>query len=202
MKKPDARITAVSLVTIAVLLLVVSAIGGRGWNEESMRYLVRITARLSVFLFLIAYAWDDAHSIITSRPIRRPPPNREAYFVGFAASHLYHLFTLVALGIWFPSPFLDQLELLTIVGGGLAYAAIFGIAGAYMIRGDHHPDHRLITVGLFYVWIVFTQAYGFRVTAGYGYALIFALLIGAIVVKGIAYRTSRKSSDEDRAASM
>lgn len=201
MKKPDARITASILVSITVVLLVVSAIGGRGWNEESVRYLVRITARLSVMLFLIAFAWDDALSLITSRPIRRPPPNRAHYFVGFAVSHLYHLLTLIALAVWFPSPFLDELEALTIVGGGLAYAAIFGIAGAYAVRGDRYPDHPLITVGLLYVWVVFAQAYAFRAGDSWGYALIFSLLVGAIIVKAIAHWSLRKSPVESRSTS-
>lgn len=201
MKKPDARITASILVSITVILLVVSAIGGRGWNEESVRYLVRITARLSVMLFLIAFAWDDAISLITSRPILRPPPNRAHYFIGFAVSHLYHLLTLIVLAVWFPSPFLDELEAVTIVGGGLAYVAIFGIAGAYAVRGDRHPDHTVITVGLLYVWVVFAQAYGFRAGDSWGYALIFSLLIVAIIVKGVAYRSVRKSSEKSRAAS-
>ncbi len=197
MKRPDARIIAASLVTIGVVFLAISAIGGRGWNEESVRFLVRITARMSVFLFVIAFAWDDAVSLVSSRPIRRPPPNRVHYFIGFAVSHLFHLFTLIALAVWFPSPFLDEVETLTIIGGGLAYAAIFGIAVAYAIRGDRHPDHPLVLLGLFYVWVVFAQAYGFRSTEGYGYALIFAVLVGALVVRGVAYRSRRTSADAD-----
>ncbi len=179
---------------MVVVLLVVSAIGGRGWNEESVRYLVRVTARLSVLLFLIAYVWDDAISLVASRPIRTPPPSRAPYFIGFAVSHFYHLLALVALGIWFPNPFLEEVEVLTIVGGGLAYMAIFAIAIAYAIRGDRHPDHPLVAAGFFYVWVVFAQAYGFRAADSYTYALIFSLLIGAIIVKGIAYRSVRKSS--------
>ncbi|MDX1429406.1 MAG: hypothetical protein R3282_03915, partial [Rhodothermales bacterium] len=147
-RRPDARITAVSLVTLGALFLIAAVIGGRGWNEEAVRFLVRVTARISVFLFLIAFAWDDAVSLILSRPIRRPPPNRVHYFVGFAASHLIHLLTLVALAIWFPDPFLSDVGLVTILGGGLAYVAIFGIAVAYGVRGDRHPDHPLVYVGL------------------------------------------------------
>lgn len=187
MSKPDARITAASLVTLAVAMLAVTAVAGRGWNEESLRFLVRITARLSVALFLVAFVWDDAVSVALSRPIRRPAPNRVHFFVGFAVSHLFHLGTLVALAIWFPEPFLSDVNLITLIGGGLAYAFIFGIAIWYCTRTTREPDPILVTAGSIYIWGVFARAYGFRVSEGSGYAMIFTLLVIAIAIYGIAF---------------
>ncbi len=186
-RRPDARVIAAILVTLTVAFVAVAALGARGFTEEAIRYLVRFTARLSVVLFVISFAWDDAASLILSQPVRRPPPNRAAYFVGFAVSHLFHLLALIVLGIWFPDPFLSEVEILTVIGGGLAYAAIFGIGVTFVVRGDRHPTHPVVHVALLYVWVVFARAYGFRLTEGFGYVMIVVVLVAAMVVRAILF---------------
>lgn len=193
--KPDARRTAVVLVTIAVLFLSLATVGGRGWNEDAVRFVVRVTARLSAVLFVIALAWDDAISILLSRNIRRPSPNRSHFFVACATSHLFHLLALVSLAIWFPDPFVSHLDIVTLVGGGLAYVFIFSIAIYYMVSGDPYPSPPAVTIGLIYIWIIFSQAYGRRVGDSSGYSLIFAALLLSMVAFVTGYWKYRRQDE-------
>ncbi len=171
------------------------AIAAGGWTEETVRLLVRLSARLSVLLFLVAFVAEALHEFNGSRGVRRIAERAAAFFLAFAASHIYHLALLGVLAVWFPDPFVKETEALTVVGGGLAYAFLVGIAVA-IVRTGHFPNGLLATIGVYYIWVVFTRAYSYRLDDTV-YVVIFALLIVAFIVRVGAHLRSRRQPAEE-----
>lgn len=156
------RITG--LVAIGTVLLFVTVIVTMGFNEQAVRVLVRDTARLSVLLFLFAFAASSLNVLLHRRWTAWLLKNRRYIGVSFAISHAGHLLTLVALYIWFPHPFIEvSLMRVAVIGGGLAYLLIFAMAltsfdrTAVMI--GPRIWHILHTLGAYYIWIIFAQSY-------------------------------------------
>ncbi len=151
-------------VTAAVLASFLVAIGvWYGPSEESMRAVVRISARSAVVLFLLAFSASSLHELLRKSGTAWLLRNRRYIGVSFAVAHFYHLIALILLSIWFPHPFRDDLNWVTIVGGGLAYVLIAAMAAtssdsAYQWLGGVRW-RRLHTIGSYYVWFIFAQSY-------------------------------------------
>ena len=137
-----------------------------GWTEETVRLLTRITARSAVVLFMLAFAATSLKKLWPSAFTTWLRRNRRYIGVGFAEAHIFHLAWLVTLGIAFPDPFLRELEPLNLIGGGLAYAFIAAMTITSFDRTAAWLGGRrwklLHTVGSYYVWILFAQAFAKR----------------------------------------
>ncbi len=173
---------------------IVAVVAG-GWTEETVRLLVRLSARLSVLLFLVSFVAEAVRVFNGSQSVQRTAERTAEFFLAFTASHLYHLAVLVALAVWFPDPFVRETQALTVIGGGLAYVFMVAIAAAIVIR-QRFPRGFLASVGVYYIWVVFTRAYSYRVDDSPVYVLIFALLIVAFVVRLAAHWRSRRRPAE------
>ncbi len=81
----------------------------RGVCEEALRSVVRGTAKVAVTLFSLTFATSSLHAFRRSGATKWLLGNRRYLGLSFALAHADHLLSLVALAIWFPDPFFDDL---------------------------------------------------------------------------------------------
>jgi sulfoxide reductase heme-binding subunit YedZ len=144
--------------TTLIIAAAAATIAASGYNEESVRIVVRLTARTSLALFLAAFLasafrrrWKNQATIW----IRR---NRRALGLAFAGSHLIHLAAIAAL-----TRFHSDFDATTLIVGGIGYVFIVLLAvtsNDRAVKALGANWRRLHTVGIYYLWFVFTATYG------------------------------------------
>ena len=177
-----APLVALSALGMALLLLV--AFLGAGWSEEAVRVVIRWTARVGIVLFAAAFSAGPLRSLWRVESTRWMVTNRRGLGLSFALVHTTHLAALVVLGLEFPDPFVDGLDVVTLVGGGLAYVFMGGMAAtsndaAVRWLGPQRW-RRLHTVGGWYILIIFAQTYGPRALLGAPHDLALTALTLAV----------------------
>ena len=187
--------------TVAVAAMAASLLllAWYGANEDGVRAIVRNSARSSLILFLLAFAAASAHGLLRHRATAWLLRNRRYIGVSFAISHLYHLFALLALALWFPHPFLDQLGAPTLIGGGIAYLFIAAMAATSFDRSRAYlgPTRWSIlhTLGSYYLWAIFAQSYGSRALNDSAYLPYVAALLAVILLRAAsALRRHRRTA--------
>jgi len=155
------RITGLVFIAVTVYCTAVTAY--MGFNEESVRILVRATARISIVLFLAAFTASSQHIFFQKPWTAWLLRNRRYIFVSFALSHTEHFFTLIALGTMFSVPFREVFRTASIIGGGIAYLLLlamtitsFDSTAKWLSRRQWTSLH---TFGSYYIWIIFAQSY-------------------------------------------
>lgn len=153
----------------------------------------RWTARIGLPIFLLTYAASSLARLWPTEFTRSLWQNRRWWGLGFAACHTVHLYALVraldASG--------EQRTIASLVPGGTAYIVIALMAltsNDAAMRALGRGWKRLHTFGIYYVWLIFTQAYAGRLMdartrpeAIYGVTLCLA----ALAVRIAARRRSR-----------
>jgi sulfoxide reductase heme-binding subunit YedZ len=182
-----------------LLLFAWLAVREYGVGEEALRCLVRSTARVAVVLFSLTFATSSLHVFRRTDATKWLLVNRRYLGLSFALAHWEHLLGLVALGAWFPDPFVGDLDSLTLVGGGFAYAfllaltatssdAAFRRLGARRWRGLH-------TIGSYYIWLIFAVSYFPRAAESVGAVPFAAVLAFSLLLRGARLvQESRKSA--------
>jgi sulfoxide reductase heme-binding subunit YedZ len=148
---------------VALLLLALLAVCEHGFGEEALRSIVRGTARVAVTLFSLTFATSSLHAVRRSHATKWLLANRRYLGLSFALAHTDHLLSLLALGVCFPDPFVDDLDSATLIGGGIAYAFLFAMAAtstnaAFRMLGAGRW-RALHTVGSYYIWLIFAFSY-------------------------------------------
>jgi len=189
------RLTGVlSLLLIAVSLF---AFTGEASTVDGIRLVIRITARTSLALFLLAFTASALVQLVPSRTTRWIRSNRRYLGVSFAVSHFIHLFAIVALVNLAPDVFWQPSAIVNIVFGGLAYVFIASMAVTSFDRTAAWLGAQrwrlLHTAGIWYVWIVFAISLGKRAPADAFYWPLLAILIGAAVLRFITWQRARYS---------
>jgi methionine sulfoxide reductase heme-binding subunit len=68
--------------------------------------------------------------------------------------------------MWFPHPFRDDLDMITLVGGGAAYGFVAALAATSSDAAQRWLGQqrwrRLHTIGSYYLWFILTQSYASR----------------------------------------
>jgi DMSO/TMAO reductase YedYZ heme-binding membrane subunit len=109
--------------------------------------------------------------------------NRRGIGLGFALAHSVHLAALVVIALAFPHPFVDELNVVTLLGGGLVYVFIFAMAATSNDRSVRHLGEKrwrlLHTAGSWYIWLIFAQSYLPRAFSELLYSPFAILLLGA-----------------------
>lgn len=184
---------ALLLALVAVVFLV------SGWNEAAVRTVVRLTARWSVVLFLLAFTAASLCRMHPSAATKWLLRNRRYVGVAFALSHFVHLFALVMLARFFPDPFVGDLDAVTLVGGGIAYGLIAAMAITSTDRAvaamGRTGWRRLHLVGSYYIWILFAQSYVPRAFVEPSYIPVALLVVLGIVVR-IVFRPRTRRHGE------
>ncbi len=130
-----------------------------GWNEESVRILIRSTARSSLLLFLIAFSASSLRRLWRHPASAWLLRNRRYLGVSFAVSHALHLFGLLALMLRFDG----KADSFTLVFGSIAYVFVAAMALTSNDRAVRYLGGKrwriLHWVGSYTIWAVFAASY-------------------------------------------
>jgi sulfoxide reductase heme-binding subunit YedZ len=171
-----------ALVATAVILGSLAAFPGAsdGWQHAA-----RYTARFSFLVFVPVFYVRAWHQLRPSAASRWALRNRRYLGLSFATAHFIHLFALTRFNV-----VTDQVpNVVTLVGGGGAYVFLTAMAATsndWSVRTLGARNwKRLHTVGIFWLWFVFTQSYAGRV---FGNGDLFFVPFLALALAGLALR--------------
>lgn len=176
------QITA--LVSLALLVGAISILLCLGATEEAMRTYVRVSAQISVVLFLLAFSACSLQALFRRAWSGWLLRNRRYIGVSFALAHSTHFAALVLLAVFFPHPFMDKLTAATVVGGLSAYVIILMMAitsfeGPRRALGERGWKW-LHLYGSWYLWVLFAYSYVPRALKD-GFYIPFAVLIFVVL---------------------
>ncbi len=122
----------------------------------------RFTARAGFFLFIITFCASALVRLWPSELTKALLRDRRWWGLGFAASHTIHLVCFLRYFDVTGEP----IPTVTLVGGGLAYLFLYAMAltstrAAMKALGKNWK--RLHKAGIYYLWIIFAQAYVGRI---------------------------------------
>lgn len=177
----------------AGLLAAWLGITGDGTDADQWGRAARWTARIGLPLFLLTYLASSLGRLWPNALTRSVWQNRRYWGLGFAACHTVHLYALVraldASG--------EVRTFASLVPGGLAYVMVGLLAltsSDAAMRALGRNWRRLHTIGVHYIWLIFTLAYAGRLAnpatlpeALYGVSLC----LTALAVRLLARRQTR-----------
>lgn len=189
----DARTAGVvRACTIAAAASIVAIGAGLALGDdaaEAWQLAARYTARLAFPIFLVVFvasAWQRLSPGPVPRWLVR---HRRALGLAFATVFAFHLMSLVTRSIvireWPEPP--------TLVVGGGAFVALFAMVAtsndAAVRRLGAVRWRRLHTVGLYWLWFVFTFTYVGRLSQARDFFAVFALAcVAALVIRIVGRR--------------
>ncbi len=162
------------------------------FDVDSVRALIRATARVSLFCFLMAFTAEAAWRLQPAPATRWWRQHRRQWGVLLVTSHTVHLACILAFRHMDPAGFQALVPQVTIYTGILAYAFLWamGLSSNDMVaRWMGKPAwSRLHTWGSHYLWVSFLVAYGKRVPMDAIYALPVGLLLSALWLRWLSKR--------------
>ncbi len=182
----------------ALLVMTVALLFVGPFDEAAVRRLVRATARTSVLLFCTAFSASSLAKFHGSTATAWLVRHRRQIGVSFAFSHGLHLVALVLLGRFFPDPFIPELNLVTIVGGGTGYLFVIAMAATSndaAVQALGVLRWRILPLtGSWFLWVIFVQSYLPRALLDPWYVPPAALLLAAAGLRGAAARRRRRAA--------
>lgn len=131
---------------------------------DSLHLFLRITVRISLILFMLAFAGQGLGALWQSDLADRICRYRHHFLLGFAGSHTIHLalvITLVATMGW--ASFLAKFTWVTVFVGGFAFLLIYLLAvdafAHLWPRGLPALKEGQLSLAMYYVWTIFALAY-------------------------------------------
>jgi len=126
------------IILTLIFLLVVTGITIKqiGITEDSIRLLVRWSAKAAGFLFAIAFGSSCMHVLIKQRITGLLVKRRADIGLAFGTVHLFHLSML----IWLQQtafPVFSETDGIVLFGGGLAYFTQLVVIGCLLYLQDH-----------------------------------------------------------------
>lgn len=195
------------IVTVLIIASLVWAIFAYGQTVEASQAMVRFTARISLFIFVLIFSASSLHKLFRSEFTAALLKNRRQFGLSFAYSHTVHLFTI----IFFFKLSGNQAPMLTLIFGGLAYLLMYAMAftsNDWSVRKLGAKNWKLLhKIGVFYLWFIFFITYLRRVLPSpadapkpggtktefvIGFIIIFALL-GLRIAATISAKANRQS---------
>lgn len=179
-----------SALVVAVLCTVVFLAAGGG--EVGWRAAIRLSAKTSLALFTAAFVASSLRALSPNQLTRWLLANRRYVGVSFAASHAIHLFAILAL-LWVAPGF--EIEMPTLIGGGLAYVFLAAMVATSFDRTAAWLGARrwrlLHKSGMYYCWFIFFISYVPRMLVESAlYFPFVAVLLGAVGLRAVAARRS------------
>jgi methionine sulfoxide reductase heme-binding subunit len=183
-------------------LAVASLVGMAPEATEGLRHAIRLTARSSFALFLLAYTSSSLAALAPCGATRWQRRNRRFFGLSFALSHMVHGLLLIALAQRDPALFWSLTNVGNLVSGGVAYGFILLMAAtsfpwAFAALGGRWWGvlHR---VGVHYLWISFLVTFGKRAARDSAYAPALVLLGLALSLRVAAWWAGRKRPIRER----
>ena len=169
------------LIAAAVTHAVISLDSG---GEETVRLVIRQTARISIVLFSAAFAASSLVRLWPATWSRWMMRHRRWLGLSFALSHAVHLAAIIRLGTVAPA---FEVDMTTRIFGGMAYVFIALMAatsfdGAVRLLGTRNWQ-RLHEAGSYYIWFIFVQSYLPRALESAPYVAPTLLLFAALGVR-------------------
>jgi DMSO/TMAO reductase YedYZ heme-binding membrane subunit len=178
--------------TACILTACLGTLAVLGVGQEGLRGVIRLTARTSLLLFLLAFAASAAYRLRPGPGTRWLLANRRYVGLSFAASHLVHLLAIVALATRVPDDFSSHTQASTIVVGGIGYVFVALMAAtsndasvAWLGRRRWRLLH---LVGAYWLWQVFLISYLARAITAPANVVPLALVLGAWALRIAARR--------------
>jgi DMSO/TMAO reductase YedYZ heme-binding membrane subunit len=182
----------VATATLGLLAIFGIAVSTCGTDEEGLRALTRITARVSFLLFLAPYSASSVRRLFPSPATRWMLRNRRALGLSFFVAHMLH-----GLAIWMLALLLgDAFEAhpITVLAGGMAYLLLVAMAltstdrtAAWLGARRWNALHR---IGMHWLWFIFAYDWVVLSLSSPGYLPLAALSFGALGLR-IAARRAR-----------
>lgn len=167
------------------LVVFAAAYAFGGFDEETTRLCIRLSAKLSVLLFCLAFSASAAHRLLPRGALTFWwKMNRKHLGIAFAIAHLTHLAFLLLLQQCF-HPVFELAKPSSLFAGGVAYLFVVLMLLTSFEPFSKHLSPKgwksLHTVGGWWIWAIFASSYGKRVVEEPAY-LPFAALVLAVAV--------------------
>lgn len=185
-----------TFLTLAAIVAAASLLAA-WWGDfsvEAIRRVIRLTAQMSLFLFLAAFSASALYRLWPNAFTRFLITARRPFGLAFAFSHAVHALALFAFSRVDPQGFDQATDPAMFVFGGLAYLFIALMAAtssdsAIALLGPRNW-RRLHTVGSHVIWLTFLVAEGKRAVHDiYYWPFVAALLV--VMVLRVAARFKR-----------
>ena len=183
-----------SLLSFALTALTLSAYWYGGGSLDSVRFIDRMTIRVAVVLFSLAYAAPELALLLPINATRRLLAHRRTISIVFVVAFALHLcaiarfYQIDPLEFWSVSPVL----LIVLRGIGVAFVAVILLAAVN--KGGLGHWKGLADFGSIYVAGAFLSGFAKRVPQDHFYILPVVLLLATFTVKLLgAMRRSRLS---------
>ena len=186
--------------TLSLLLCAACAgiVADMGFTVEAMQAAIRFTARTSFALFCLAFSASALFRLWPTDWSRWQRQNRRYLGVSFAASHLLHALALGGFAFVDPTLFRATNGPGMFVAGGIAYLFIALMAATSFDATAKWIGPRawrlLHWTGSYYIAISFLTAFGKRIAVDPLYAVPVAILVGALVLRGVSWSQQRSRS--------
>lgn len=169
------------------LLLMAAVVLALAPDVDGIRQLIRVTARSSFVLFLLAFTASAAARRWPGEVTRWQLANRRQIGLGFVVSHTIHAAAIASFAALDPVGFHAATSPGNFVSGGLAYAfivlmAVTSFDGAVRWLGARRWRVLHLT-GLYFLWVSFVITFGKRIPMSGGYVLPVVVLLAALALR-------------------
>ncbi len=186
------------LLSLALLVISGLCLATQAYDVESVRMVIRITARTSLVLFALAFSAQAMMTLWPSSLTRWQRRNRRQIGLAFAVSHTIHAAAILTFARMDPQGFHEHAMTGTLVSGGIAYAFIVAMAATSFDRTAAWigPDawRTLHWLGGYYLWASFIVTNGKRIGQSPLYALPVVLMLVILFLRIAARRRPRPVS--------
>lgn len=183
---------AISIAIAAMCAAIVAAIGP---GPEAAHAVVRWTARTSFILFSLAYVARPAAQLWPSSVTKALLARRKWIGLGFAVSHLAHLFGIIAIAWPDPAAFVRSQEP-SIAVAVATFIAVFAMAitsiEAVRRRMSRRAWSGLHKFGIHLAWIPFAFTYMGRAILAPAYIAPFVITVAIAVIRAAAFLRARR----------
>lgn len=161
---------------------------------EGWQLAARWTARIGFPIFILTYAASSLGRLWPGALTRQVWRDRRWWGLGFAACHSVHLYALVTYTVMAGNAVTAQ----TLIGGGGAYAIMYLMAltsNDTAMRAMGKNWKRLHTLGIHWLWFIFTFSYFGRIVDGRELpwaGIAFATALAALALRIAAWRKGRR----------
>jgi hypothetical protein len=153
---------------------------------------LRITARTSGAVFLLAFVAPELLKIWDSGISRALHETRNGLLLLFAALHTVHLVFIVALARAVGPAFFAPRQVPGILLGGLVYLLIYSLAGMTLAKGREHPAiglHHFRVIASYVIWAAFALAFTASV---FTYPALLPLVLATYAALGVRIAAARR----------
>jgi sulfoxide reductase heme-binding subunit YedZ len=171
----------------AILVMLAIAIIALEPNVEGVRMTIRVTARTSLLLFLLAFTATAAGKHFSHPWARWQKRNRRYLGLGFVISHIVHAIGIASYAVLYPVQFHAHIGNGSLLPNYIAYVFIVLLALTSFDRTAAWVGPRrwkiLHTAGIYYLWISFMVGFGKRIPQSGWYALPLLVLAAALTFR-------------------